>query len=171
MGATAKKREELLLVWGPYSNVRKNVHNRVTEEREKAVVSLLIPEKYWKGFQNLKREENKSSADIFEDLLEKHQRAQDSDLANRTKLTTQYQDPGLDLTRHSFWVDPLIWHRFKNIARFYGVSICFLFTALLRTLGNLVTNKKKYAPLVVKLYEKVKIPLKTATRSYRLDTS
>ena len=148
-----------------------NSQNKIIESRKKTVVSLLIPEKHWKRFQDLKLKENKSSADILEYILEKHQNAENIELANHSKLTTQYQNGGLRLKRHSFWVDPLIWHRFKNLARFYGVSICFLFTALFCTLENLVTNIKRHLPLLVKLYEDVKISFKSAIRSYRLDTS
>lgn len=145
--------------------------NKITESRKKIVVSLLIPHKSWKSFEYLKSKTSKSSAAILKQLLEKHQNAKDLHLAKHTKLTTHYQDGGLRLQKHSFWVDPLVWHRFKNLARFYGLSMCFLFTALFCMLEKLGTHKKKYLPLVVKLYEKVKIPSRTAIRRYRLDTS
>ena len=155
----------------PYISMNQNSQNKITESRKKAGVSLLIPERHWRAFQDLKLKENKSSADVLEYILEKHQNAGNMKLANHSKLTTQYQNEGLKLQRHSFWVDPLVWHRFKNIARFYGVSMCFLFTALFCMLENLVTNIKKYPPLFVKLYEKVKISLRVAIRRYKLDTS
>ena len=148
--------------------------NKITESRKKAVVSLLIPRKQWKRLEGLKRKSNRSSAECLEHLLGKHQNGKNSALANHSKLTTQYQDPGLKLKKHSFWVDPLLWHRFKSLARFYGISMCFLFTALFCALENLGTDIKKYPPLTVKLYEKVKIPLRTAIRRYKvmkIDTS
>ena len=151
--------------------MRQTSYNKVKEKRKRTTVSLLIPQKYWKRFENLKCETNNSSADILKHLLEKHQDARDIKLSNYSKLTTQYQAGGLKLKKHSFWIDPMIWHQFKNLARFYGVSICFLFTALFCMLEKLGTDKKNYVPLTVKLYESLKIPYKIAIRRYRLDTS
>ena len=154
--------------------MKQSPYNKITESRKKTVVSLLIPRKQWKRLEGLKRKSNKSSAACIAHLLEKHQNGKNSALANHSKLTTQYQDPGLKLKKHSFWVDPLLWHRFKSLARFYGISMCLLFTALFSALENLGTDIKKYPPLIIKLHEKVKIPLRTALRRYKLvglDTS
>ena len=146
-------------------------YNEIIEKPRKAVVSLLIPKKHWNRFESLKIKENKSSADLLNHLLQKYQSGKNINLANRVKLTTQYQAGGLGLKKHSFWVDPLLWHRFKNLARFYGVSICFLFTALFCMLEKLGTDIKNYPPFVVKLYERVNIPFRIAIRRYKIDTS
>ena len=146
----------------------------VIEKREKTVVSLLIPSEHWEHFERLKQDSGKSSTEFLKYLLERHQNGKNPELANRVKLTTQYQDGGLKLKKYNFWVDPLIWHRFKTLARFYGVSMCYLFTALLCTVKKLGTDIKKYVPLLAILHEKVRIPFGIAIRRYRViepDTS
>ena len=50
---------------------------------------------------------------------------------NSTRLTTRYQEQGLELARHDFSVDAMRWHELKSMARFRGVSICRLFVFLL----------------------------------------
>ena len=115
-----------------------------------------------------------STAELLEYLLNSFQGGKDSYLAIHDRLTTQYQCEGLALRKHNFLVDPLVWHRFKCLARFYGLSMCRLFTALLLALASLGTPKNQSFILLVNLFERVEIPYKTAMRRYKveiLDTS
>ena len=139
------------------------------ESRKQASVTLLIPQKHWQLFCGLKHKLSKDSSEFLEHLLENFQNGQNPELYNRNKLTTQYQSESLELQKHNFWVDPVIWHRFKILARFYGVSICFLFTALLYALKNLGAHLKKSLSLCVQLFEKLKIPYKMSAKSYEMN--
>ena len=57
-----------------------------------------------------------------------------------------------------------IWHQFKTLARHYNVSMCWLFTAFLKSFG---TPEKNGLTLVVKSYQKLEIAVKTALRLYK----
>ena len=57
-----------------------------------------------------------------------------------------------------------IWHQFKTLARHYNVSMCWLFTAFLKSFG---TPEKNGFTLVVKSYQKLEIAVKTVLRLYK----
>ena len=115
-----------------------------------------------------------SQAKLLEYLVNRFQDGRNLKYACQFKLTTHYQEKGLDLRKYDFRVAPLIWHRFKCLARFYGISMCLLFVILLKELKGVVTIQKKRFPVLAELFEKVEIPYKTAERWYKveiLDTS
>ena len=92
-------------------------------------VTLLIPRMDWNLLEKRKRRLQKSSAELLEFLLKRHQRGNEKLLfANHQKLPVLYQDKGLGLRRCDFEVDSFVWHRFKALARFlqclYVLFIC-----------------------------------------------
>ena len=125
-------------------------------------MTLLVPEGYWKLFEK-HRQKLRGTENLLKVLLERHQKGSDWELRNQCKLATRYQSKGLCLQKHCFWVDSFLWHRFKLLARSYNVSICCLFVALLKFL---VTKKNNTFASIVKFYEKLKIPSKTARKTY-----
>ena len=137
-------------------------------------VTLLIPRMDWNLLKKRKRRLQKSSAELLEFLLKRHQRGNEKlFFANHQKLPVLYQNKGLGLRRHDFEVDSFLWHQFKALARFYNVSMCRLFVDFLRIFG---TPSKTSLTLRIQLYEKLQIFSKTALRLYKttdafLDTS
>ena len=131
----------------------------------KCRVTLLIPRRDWNLLEKRKRRLQKSSAELLEFLLKRHQRGNEKLLfANHQKLPILYQDKGLGLRRSDFEVDSFIWHQFKALARFYNVSMCRLFVDFLRIFG---TPSKNGITLRVQLYEKLQILSKTALSLYK----
>ena len=137
-------------------------------------VTLLIPSMDWNLLEKRKRRLQKSSAELLEFLLKRHQRGNEKlFFANQQKLPVLYQKKGLGLRRCDFEVDSFLWHRFKALARFYNVSMCRLFVDFLRIFG---TPSKNNITLRVQLYEKLQVFSKTTLRLYKitdleLDTS
>ena len=128
-------------------------------------VTLLIPRMDWDLLEKRKRRLQKSSAELLEFLLKRHQRGDEKlFFANQQKLPVLYQKKGLGLRRCDFEVDAFIWHQFKALARFYNVSMCRLFVDFLRIFG---TPSKNGITLRVQLYEKLQIFSKTALRLYK----
>ena len=128
-------------------------------------VTLLIPRMDWNLLKKRKRRLQKSSAELLEFLLKRHQRGDEKLLfANHQKLPILYQDKGLGLRRFDFEVDSFLWHQFKALARFYNVSMCRLFVDFLRIFG---TPSKTSLTLRIQLYEKLQIFSKTALRLYK----
>ena len=140
----------------------------------KCRVTLLIPRIDWGLLEKRKRRLKKSSAELLEFLLKRHQQGNEKlFFANQQKLPVLYQKKGLGLRRCDFQVDSFLWHQFKALARFYNVSMCRLFVDFLRIFG---TPSKNDITLRVQLYEKLQIFSKTALRLYKstdalLDTS
>ena len=131
----------------------------------KCRVTLLIPHRDWNLLEKRKRRLQKSSAELLEFLLKRHQRGdQKLFFANHQKLPVLYQKKGLGLRRCDFEVNSFLWHRFKALARFYNVSMCRLFVDFLRIFG---TPSKTSLTLRVQLYEKLQIFSKTALRLYK----
>ena len=147
-------------------NQEKSSVLQVKESREKIVSTILIPEKYWALFESYKIALCKDTEGVLEYLLENFQNGRNAELASRGKFTTRYQDEGLNLQKHNFWVCSSIWQRLKSLARFYGLSMCRLFTVLLLALEFLGTPRNKVTPSWVKLYEKVRIPWNRTVRRY-----
>ena len=144
------------------------------DSREKIPVRILIPEMHKKLFLKTLKDFGGSKARLLECLVNRFQDGRNLEYACRSKMTTQYQEKGLHLAKYDFRVAPLIWHRFKCLARFYGISICLLFVVLLLKVKGVVTTQKKRVPSLTKLFERVEIPYKTAMRWYKvkiLDTS
>ena len=141
----------------------------IKEENSKILCTLLIPDECWSLLGKYKADLGKNTtAKFLEYLLEAFQEGQNTDLARRDKLTTYYQAEGLYLKKHNFLVDPVIWHRFKSLARFYGLSMCRLFTALLSALKSLGTPKNKKLPFLIRSFEEFKISYRRAFRSYKV---
>ena len=140
----------------------------IQEERTKILSTLLIPDECWDLFEKYKAALNKTTAELLEYLLESFQEGKNTEFARQNRLTVHYQDQGLCLKKHNFLVGSLVWHRFKCLARFYGLSVCRLFSFLLLALGSLGTPKNQNFILLVKLFERVDIPYKTAIRMYKV---
>ena len=148
---------------------------KLRSEGSRSSVTLLIPYAYERLLEKRKRRLHKNTAQILELLMKRHQRAGNLDWTNNWKLTVLYQNTGMDLQRCDFLVDSFIWHQFKTLARHYNVSMCWLFTAFLKSFG---TPEKNGFTWVVKSYQKLEIAVKTALRLYKtsktpstLDTS
>ena len=145
------------------------------DDRKKIPVRLLIPRKYEKLFDKTLSNFGGSKAKLLEYMVNCFQDGQNLEYACLTKLTTQYQGKGLYLAKHVFRVDPLIWHRFKCLARFYGISMCRLFVLLLLKVQNklksVATDTEKVFPVLAKLFERVESPYKTAMRWYKANTT
>ena len=135
----------------------------------KCRVTLLIPCMGWNLLEKRKRRLQKSSAELLEFLLKRHQQGDEKlFFANQQKLPVLYQKKGLGLRRCDFEVDSFIWHQFKALARFYNVSMCRLFMDFLRIFG---TPSKNDITLRVQLYEKLQVFSKTALRLYKIAAS
>ena len=158
-----------------YMNQEKTPLSKIQDERSKILSTFLIPDECWDLLGKYKAALGKqSTAELLDYLLKCFQGGRNTSLAIHDRLTTQYQGERLNLRKHNFLVDPLVWHRFKCLARFYGLSMCRLFTALLLALASLGTPKNQSFILLVNLFERVEIPCKTATRWYKvkiLDTT
>ena len=152
-------------------NQKENSLSKIQDKRNKILSTFLIPDECWDLLEKHKAALGKqSTAELLEHLLNSFQDGKNFELAIHDRLTTQYQDEGLALRKHNFLVDPLVWHRFKCLARFYGLSMCRLFTGLLLALAFLGTPKNQSFILLIKLLERVEIPYKTALRSYKVET-
>ena len=142
------------------------------DDRKKIPVRLLIPRKHKKLFDKALSDFGGSKAKLLEYMVNCFQDGQDLEYACLIKLTTQYQGKGLYLAKHVFRVNPLTWHRFKCLARFYGISMCRLFVLLLLKvqdkLKNVATDSEKAFPSLTKLFERVEIPYKAAMRWYKV---
>ena len=141
---------------------------QIKDNRKKIPVRILIPRKHEKLFFETLAEFGDSKAKLLEYLVERFQNGNNLEYACQFKLTTHYQEKGLSLQHHDFRVDPLIWHRFKCLARFYGISMCLFFVVLLKKLKGVVTTQKKKFSSLAKLFERVEIPYKTAMRWYKV---
>ena len=142
------------------------------DDRKKIPVRILVPKAHKKLFFKTLQSFGGSKAKLLEYMINCFQDGQNLEYACLTKLTTQYQGKGLYLAKHIFRVDPLIWHRFKCLARFYGISMCRLFVLLLlkvqNKLKNVATDVEKAFPSLTKLFERVEIPYKAAMRWYKV---
>ena len=107
---------------------------KLKSKDSRSSVTLLIPYAYERLLEKRKRRLRKSTAQILEILMKRHQRAGRLNWTNNWKLAVLYQNPGLDLQRCDFLVDSYVWHQFKTLARHYNVSMCWLFTAFLKVL-------------------------------------
>ena len=146
----------------------------IKENRVNIPVRILIPKVHRKLFFKTLSEFGGDKAKLLEYMTNRFQDGKNLEYTCRTKFTTHYQEKGLHLHEYDFRVDPLIWYRFKCLARFYGISMCLLFVILLVRIKGVVTTQEKRGPSLIKLFERVKIPYKTAMRWYKveiLDTS
>ena len=151
-------------------NQEKTPLSKIQDERRKILSTFLIPDECWDLLEQYKAAFGKqSTGEFIEHLLKCFQDGKDFSLAIHNRLTTQYQGQGLALRKHNFVVDPLVWHRFKCLARFYGLSMCRLFTALILGLASLGTPKNQSFILLVKVFERIEIPYKTVMRKYKVE--
>ena len=151
-------------------NQEKTSLSKIQDERSKMISTFLLPDECWDLLEKYKAGFGKqSTGELLEYLLKCFQDGKDSSLAIHNRFTTQYQGEGLALRKHNFSVDPLVWQRFKCLARFYGLSMCRLFTALLLVLVSLGTPKNQSFILLVKVFERIEIPYKIAMRKYTVE--
>ena len=134
----------------------------------KIVATLMLPEMYWNLFHKAK-DNLKNPQKFIEHLLSRYQSGQNQGFARPEKFTAHYQGRGLNLKKFNFSICPVIWHRFRCLARYYGVSMCWLLVAMLLDLKKIGTTKNHNTPFLLKLYEKVKITHRTALRVYKTE--
>ncbi len=112
------------------------------EGRTRIVSTILIPKEYWLLFKERKNELDGNTSSLIEYLLKRNQ----SDKMNLVyplvhtyggRSTTIYQNTASSLRKHSFSIHPLVWQRFKCLARSQGLSTCCLFVSFLLSLSSI----------------------------------
>ena len=140
------------------------------------VATLMLPEAQWDSFHQKKESISKSSQGFIEYLLRRYQEGENLKFAKPERFAAHYQARGLNLRKFNFTICPVVWHRFRCLARYYGVSMCWLLVAMLLDLKKIGTTKTRQSVFLVKLYEKLRVSSKTALRFYKtshveMDTS
>lgn len=146
----------------------KTVSSIVQAGPEKTVATLMIPTRHWALFRRKIISENAQG--YIEYLLMRYQDAQNIKFARLAKFAAHYQGRGLELRKFNFSICPVAWHRFRCLARYYGVSMCWLFVAMLLDSEKIGTLKNLRNSFMVKLYEKLKISCRMALRIYKVTT-
>ena len=119
----------------------------------KSVATLMLPEAQWDLFHQKKDRISKTSQGFIEHLLRHYQEGENLKFAKPERLAAHYQVRGLNLRKFNFTICPVVWHRFRCLARYYGVSMCWLLVAMLLDLKKIGTTKNRQGVFLVKLYE------------------
>ena len=112
--------------------------------------TFLVPKNYVLSIIELKKKlKIRKTEDLISYYTELIQSKKISVHTNISKHTALYQKEDLDLQRHNFGCDPMVWHHWKRIANHLGVSMCFLYINVLEAvlgghLESLEAPKKSY---------------------------
>ena len=118
------------------------------EASRKASCSLLIPARLFPFFDRmlLKYGTVSNLITLFLDLYGNPENCTEIPVFS-SRLTANYQAPGLDLIRIDFRIAPEHWHLLKLLARSRGCSICKLFVFLILLFSKSCENKDEFVKL------------------------
>ena len=123
------------------------IQNKIKQIESESIFTLrctfLIPKirvslmKYYKKQLEINRTEDLIL--YFIKLLEKRRIRPHRNISKHTAL---YQDLELNLQKHGFTCDPMVWHKWKRMANFLGVSMCYLFAECLDIMSSRGVSKE-----------------------------
>ncbi len=131
-------------------------------------VSLLVPQALFSLLASrLKRE--KGGLRLYLSRLLHLAQCQTANLPSAPRVNTLYQLPGLDLVRMNVRLPSSLWIQLRSLARSRGVSICYLFTFLLKQDNKNKENVETPTLKKLQFREILDLVRKTLYRELKID--